>query len=282
MKKILMATDLSSRCDRALQRAVALAEQFGAQLRVLHVVQEAFLEAMTAQQVSIARKAIEEQIAAINKSESANVEPHIIRGLDYEDIIREAESYHADLIVLGIHRHQRPELFQGTTIERVVRYGSTPVLMVKNTVTGPYRKALVGVDLSDQAKAALRHAARLTSGGVVQLIHVAHRPFVGFLSRDTQNRAVREQGEQISSVIDDWIKEVSEQLGEKRPQFETLLRDGIVAATVRENAEALKSDLLTIGTHGRTGISHAIVGSVAEDLLASAPCDVLVVRDSSQ
>ncbi len=191
MKKILMATDLSPRCDRAFQRAVALAGQFGAELRVLHVVQEAFLEAMTAQHETMARNAIEEQIAAINESMSVNAKPHIIRGLDYEDIIREAESYGADLIVLGIHRHDQPQLFQGTTIERVVRYGHTPVLMVKNTVSGPHCNALVGVDLSDQAKAALRFAARLASDGVVQLIHVAHRPFAGFLSRDTQNQAIQ-------------------------------------------------------------------------------------------
>ena len=83
MKKILMATDLSPRCDRAFQRAVALAEQFGAELRVLHVVQKAFLETITAQHEAMARNAIEEQIAAISASISENAKPHIIGGLDY-------------------------------------------------------------------------------------------------------------------------------------------------------------------------------------------------------
>ncbi len=255
-----------------------LAEQFGAELRVLHVVQEAFFESVIAQHESVAQSAIEEQLAMRSDPISLNAKPHVTRGVDYEDIIGEAEAYGADLIVLGTHRHDNRELFQGTTIERIVRYGRTPVLMVKNPISGPYRSALAGVDLSDQAKAALKISVELVGDGVVHLIHVADGPLPEFFSRDAQNQSLERQRQNITLVIERWVQEISEPHGKASPRFDTILRKGSVAETIRSDAVTLQADLLAIGTHGRTGIARAFLGSVAEDLLAISPCDVLVVR----
>lgn len=277
INKILMATDLSPRCERALQRAIVLADQFGAELRVLHVVQEAFVDSVTLQHETIAQSFIEEQIARLGTSNKVNAKLQIVRGTEHECIIDEAQSFGADLIVLGTHRHTAPELFQGTTIERVVRYGRTPVLMIKNAVDGPYGEALVGIDLSDQAMMALEFAAKLTAGGLVQMLHVTHRPFSGFLSRETQDQAIQEQKDEIATTVETWVDVVSGTLGEGPPKFENIFREGAAAAVIKETADELKPELIAIGTHGRTGIAHAVIGSVAEEMLASAPCDVLVV-----
>lgn len=279
MKKILMATDLSARCDRALQRASVLADQFGAELHIVHVVEEYFADLVTAQHEKTAREAIEQQISDLPRGAALKVTPHIIRGVDYENIIRHAEEHGADLVILGLHRYKTRQMFQGTTAERVVRYGRIPILVVKNSIAGPYQRALVAADLSSHARAATQMAARLVlSTGVVQLLHVAHRPFVGFLSRDTQDQLILEQRSEVKALLERDIESLKSELGETAPKFEVLLREGDVKDTIRENLASLKPDLLAIGTHGRTGLAHAIVGSVAEDLLANPAVDVLTIK----
>jgi len=83
MKRILMATDLSARSDRALQRAVMLAHEFAAQLKIVHVVDESLLEAITLQQEAAARAAIAAQVAALPLATGLSISQEVIRGFDY-------------------------------------------------------------------------------------------------------------------------------------------------------------------------------------------------------
>ena len=56
------------------------------------------------------------------------------------------------------------------------------------------------------------------------------------------------------------------------------MEEGAVREVIGRQVSRLNPDLLVIGTHGRTGVAHAFLGSVAEDLLKNPPCDVLVVK----
>lgn len=202
----------------------------------------------------------------------------VARGLDCCEIIRRAEEHGFDLIVLGIHRHKTRQMFQGTTAERVVRYGARPVLVVKDAVTGPYRRALVAVDLSTHAQAAIGVAARLAPRGHVYVVHAAHRPFTAFLGHDTQNQLISEERAIVTAALEGSMNQLSRELGDAAPRFEVVLREGEVRRVIREQVADLKPDVLAVGTHGRTGIAHAIIGSIAEDLLADAPVDVVAVK----
>lgn len=57
-----------------------------------------------------------------------------------------------------------------------------------------------------------------------------------------------------------------------------IIRNGDVRQVLCEEADRPTADLLVVGTHGRTGVSHELLGSVAEDILRSPPCDVLAVK----
>lgn len=278
MKKLLIATDLSARSDRALQRALALAKDFGAELTILHVLDESLPESILARHEEAARAAIDASISSLPLARDISFSTEIIRGRDYSDIIRRAFELPADLMVLGIHRHDTREMFRGTTAERIVRYGTQPVLVVKDAVVASYRRALVPVDLSPHSQAALAAAARLVPKGQVHLVHAAHRPYTAFLGHDTQNQLIRDERARISATLEANIRQLSAELGESAPQFEIVLREGEVRRVIREQVDVLKPDLLALGTHGRTGIAHAVLGSVAEDLLADAPVDVLAVK----
>lgn len=278
MKKLLMATDLSARSDRALQRAIALAHDFGAELKIVHIVDETFLEAITLQHEAAAKAAIAEQLRSLPLATEVALATEVIRGLDFANILQAATDFGADLVVLGIHRHATREMFQGTTAERVIRHGRQPVLVVKDAVVSSYRSALVPVDLSPHAQAAMTMAARMVPKGEVHLVHAAHRPFTAFLGRDTQNQLIRDERARITGELTRQVGELSASLGDAAPRFTTVLREGEIRRVIREQVSSIKPDLLVVGTHGRTGIAHAIIGSVAEDLLADAPVDVLAVK----
>ncbi len=278
MKKILMATDLSARSDRALHRALMLARENGAKLEIVHVVDESLMESIKLQQQMAAKVAIEQQIGALPLAGNLPLSLEIVCGLDWSEIVCRAEEHRFDLIVLGIHRHKTRQMFQGTTAERVIRYGARPVLVVKDAVSGPYRRAVVAADLSTHANAAMGLAARLTPSGLVHLVHAAHRPFAAFLGRDTQNQLIGEERARITAALEASMNQLSRELAGAAPRFEVVLREGEARRVIREQVANLKPDLLAVGTHGRTGVAHAIIGSIAEDLLADAPVDVVAVK----
>lgn len=278
MKRIVVASDLTARSDRALQRALAMAAAFGAELKVVHVVDETLSAPLALKHLEAAREALAAQISAAGGSGGANVSQEVLAGVDYRDIAARAEEWGADLVILGVHRHSTRELFRGTTSERVVRYGACPVLIVKHTVAGPYRTVLAAVDLSSHSLAAVRKAAQLVPGGNVSIVYAAHRPFNAFLSRASQDQMVRSQHSAFAADIGAFTKQLSVELGDAVPEFTFIMTEGEIENVMRRLVEEQKPDLIAVGTHGRAAFAQAIIGSLAESLLAETPCDVLAVK----
>lgn len=170
------------------------------------------------------------------------------------------------------------DLFRGTTAERIIRLGRTPVLLVRDAVAKSYRRVLVGVDMSVHSLRALEIAAKLVPSGEFQLVHATYAPFKGFLGRETIDGLIRSEQEAFGLMIEKEIGGLSARLGPSAPRCETIVREGLVREVLRDQIARFKPDLVAVGTHGRTGIAHAMLGSVAEDLLADAPTDVLAVK----
>jgi nucleotide-binding universal stress UspA family protein len=62
------------------------------------------------------------------------------------------------------------------------------------------------------------------------------------------------------------------------PLIEGVLREGVAWKEINALAEEIKADLIVMGTHGRRGFTHALLGSTAEKVVRTAPCPVLTVR----
>ena len=137
---------------------------------------------------------------------------------------------------------------------------------------------LVPTDLSEGAEEALDYACELARpfGATVHLLHVIGIPMLG----------VPELGVALTStVIDSLVRDnqlALEQLAErKRPLAtfgEVLLRTGDARDLINQTAKELGADLIVMGTHGRRGVSRALLGSITETVVRTAPCPVLTVR----
>jgi nucleotide-binding universal stress UspA family protein len=137
---------------------------------------------------------------------------------------------------------------------------------------------LVPTDLSESAEEALDFACEIAGpfGATVHLLHVIGIPVLG----------VPELGVALTStVIDSMVREDQEALDElanrKRDKAkfgEVMLRTGDARDLINQTAKDLGVDLIVMGTHGRRGVSRALLGSVTESVVRTAPCPVLTVR----
>jgi universal stress protein A len=139
---------------------------------------------------------------------------------------------------------------------------------------------LVASDFSECSRAALARGIRLARGigGTVLLLHVVDTSGLT-MSAVEQYVDVVEIAARMRASAEVELREVA---AVADPERQVVLRvevtEGRPAASIVEHARAEKADTIVVGTHGRTGLSRLVIGSVAERVVRLAPCDVLVVH----
>lgn len=278
MKQLLMATDLSARSDRGLQRAAFLANQLGARLDVITVVDSSLPHVERSRQEHEAQVSLKAQIRALQDASHAVGAARVIAGEGSAAILQYAENIAADLIVLGIHRYPTRLLFRGTTAEQIIRFGPFPVLVVSEPVVEPYRRVLVGVDLSAHARRALDTAVRLAPNAEFQLVHAADVPFKNLLSDGTVRDITESERARVQAPLERSLKDFAAPVAEVAERWDIVAREGLPQDVIRRAAESFRPHLIALGTHGRSGVANAVLGSVAEEILSNATTDVLTVQ----
>ena len=131
---------------------------------------------------------------------------------------------------------------------------------------------LVPTDFSETSEAALHYAAEmaLTSGARLYLMHVPGKTGEHFEANFPHGQFEATVRKGLSSFL------TTEQIERLRPEY--AVRVGTPAEEIVRYADLCDVDLIVMGTHGRTGIAHALMGSVAEQVVRVAPCPVLLVR----
>src|ERR1051325_8194288 len=180
--QILAATDFSTRSNRALRQAGLLAQLGNAQLHIVHVVDDDQLVELVRLEKREADRMLAEQIRSMPELRGIQVSPLGVTGDAFDGILRAAAEIQPNLIVMGSHRKQLlRDIFIGTTIERVIRNGSFPVLMVNHEAQRKYQNVVVPIDISDASAHALRVA--LSTGLIaetgVTLLHAFVTPARG-------------------------------------------------------------------------------------------------------
>lgn len=142
------------------------------------------------------------------------------------------------------------------------------------------RRVLAPTDFSDSSAPAVRYAAELAGkfGAELTLLHVVQDltlvvPDV-MMPTPVAAPALNDMVEGAKAGLGTFVQKLG--LEPLRPKTE--VRIGAPAAEIVAAAQELKADLLCIGTHGRTGLAHFLLGSVAERIVRHAPCPVLTVR----
>ena len=149
------------------------------------------------------------------------------------------------------------------------------------------RKILCATDLTAASEIAVQTALDLARelDASVTILHVvepayhtramfapftaADQEFLSGITRREQEAAIRLMTEQVATL---------NRPGRENVPVVTTARRGVPSDVIATTAREVGADLLVVGTHARTGLTHALLGSVAEQLVRSAPCEVLVAR----
>lgn len=143
----------------------------------------------------------------------------------------------------------------------------------------PIKKILVATDFSSTSEEAVRSAAAMAEllDASLQIVHVLQPPNYmlpeAYLAYSPQHF-----GETLRGL--NRLLETSKANAERQgaPRVKAVLLQGVPATEITGFASNEHCDLIVVGTHGRTGISHALMGSVAEKVVRGAGCPVLTIR----
>jgi nucleotide-binding universal stress UspA family protein len=282
-KTILLATDLSGRCDRAMDRAAYLAKSWGARLVVLNVLEPEYDlagPAGTADLPSWRRPPEREAVVAAQMrrdlpGDLQGAEIRVVEGAAVATIEAVAREIDAELIVTGIARDETfGRYLLGSTVERLARQTPVPLLIVKNRLR-PYGEVLVATDFSSPSQHALTAAAQFFPGTPLTLLHAWEFPFAGLMDRP----ALRREWTAMEKEGCDTFVAQSRLSQDQRQDLQVLVEHGspdtIVSAYMRDKAV----DLVVVGTHGRSGVFDVRLGGTAKRILNGAPGDVLLIRE---
>lgn len=137
-----------------------------------------------------------------------------------------------------------------------------------------FKRILYATDFSERAQLAFELACSLAAdhGARLTVLHVLPPIADGFAEKLTQRDYLEEARAQARSRI------ANLKPGDAAIELDMRIEEGNPAGVILDAARELDAGLIVLGTHGRTGLARAIMGSVAEEVVRKARCPVVVVK----
>lgn len=279
MRAVVAGVDLTAMGRRVAERGSMMAEALGEPLLLVHVVEpvgEAMIEPDLARLMRDHQTAEAEKLAAWTRERSSTqVDLDVVKGSPSWELSARAKV--APLLVVGSSTIDSFSV--GPVALRVARMSVTDTLIVRRQPRVPYRKVVAAVDFSQHSRAAVDRALALLPQADVTVLYSLPSRFdpvlreAGLFHEEVQaSRAerMRRAADRMTDFIAPWEGRVR-----------TVVADGPPSETVEEVVRRRGADLVVVGSRGASATRMVLLGTVAEGLVAAAPCDVLVARSRS-
>ncbi|NNE46054.1 MAG: universal stress protein [Rhodothermales bacterium] len=287
-ERVLVAVDFSPASESALESALDFVGSRPVELHLIHV-QILFDEAeevagkereIAAEAERLYGRVTKQRKIANGTKVSYSVERDVAPA---SAILRYAAAHDIEMIVSGTHgRRGFRRMILGSVAEELVRLSECPVLTIGGEAShhlGEHMKSIVvPVDFSEESARTLSVSRQLAfeNQATLEILHVVE---------ETMHPAFYNTG--VFSVYDlrpDLDKRALEEMEKlfaeaAGPSVDATfaLRQGHAAREIIEYAGEQQCDLIVMSTHGLTGLSHVLIGSVAESVVRTAPCPVLIL-----
>ncbi len=284
-KKILLATDMSARSDRALDRAIVLKNQYSCELLALHVIKpaEESHQPMRRHFWSHARPGRAETDRALRKlkehlgDKADRIQTRIGEGTPFEAIMAVIDAEGCDLLVIAA---ECANLFfpfsPAKTIARLIRHCPVPLLIVTEKARGPYGTVLVASDSAHSARNAITAAVALFPAQKLTLLHTHAAP--GSYASESPER-YRDEMRQIAGSAHAAFLASMGLTDVQKERITVLLEWGDLSRILAGIVEDSSADLVVMGLKKRRFFLDMLINNAAKYLIADLPCDVLVVRE---
>jgi len=272
MKKILVPVDFSKHSEYALEVASKIAKQHGAEIVLLHMIgisdsvlanSEIAEEAEAKYYLNLAKEKIK-QYTEKECLKKIPLEAIIQNYKDFEEVNKVAREKNCDLVVMGSHGTSGlSELFVGSNTEKVVRTSDIPVIVIKKPHEDfTIKKMVMTTDFAKESISVYKKAdafAKLYKASLeVVYVNTTGANFIGY--------------DIVEKRMEAFKKELGNDVQIKFYSHPSLER-GIFKYCHEKDA-----DLLVVPTHGRKGLAHFVVGSLAENISNHAKMPVMTIK----
>lgn len=291
-KKILIPVDFSEHSKLAARKGISLAQIYHAKVYFLHVAEDAQKSARLLS--AFVRRMNFENLAAIKKL--------VAQGTPATIILSAARKIGVDAIVMGSRGASGlKHLVQGSVAEKVLRESFCPVIIIKKRtqsdfngyvlpqirdVEGAFQldKILVALDFSPASKLALQHAVSIASqyNSTIYTLTVFDKKFKEYGNDHRKHTSLVVRGEKIKlwKEFPELLRAIDCHLPETR--LKRILLSGDPFSRIESIVQKKEIDLVAMGTNGRTGLEHFLLGSVAGKVLRSVNCAVMTIRSEHE
>jgi len=278
LEKVLACTDDSPASQGAGRVALDLAQACGGRVLLLHVLEffpyveypqpDALgLPPPVAQDLLAWREQVAKEHLADWQSEAAQQGVELegllrVGGPAHSEIVAAGEELQPDLIIMGRRGKSGLErLLVGSVTARVIGHTPIKVMVAPRDTVLTFERLLLASDGSAASQAACQEALNIAqkTGGHLTAVTAAH-------------------GDLDPKRAKDLVKQLAAEAKQRNVALATLTPGGNPDEAVIQVALAKRTDLIIMGSHGRTGLKRLFLGSVAERVIGQAPCPVLVVK----
>ena len=285
---LLVPIDLSPASDRVVGRVAQLPLAEGCRITLLHVISMDLPVRDRKRAEVAARKVLRAEAQELGRQLPRGValQSVVAQGAAATEIARYATSVKAELVVMGRYGGSvLRDVFLGSTAERVIRRGQLPVLAVRLRARTPYRHPALALDIDQAANESVAMLLRIIppKRPPVTVIHAFDVPHYGMLNpgmstddAEEYNDEYREKAlHEIAALLRKALLR-SKAGPDDAPIWKAHIRYGTPRLVIERTVRRTDTDLLVLGTRGRSGAAYIFLGTVAGDVLRNVACDVLV------
>jgi nucleotide-binding universal stress UspA family protein len=155
-----------------------------------------------------------------------------------------------------------------------------PVLVATVDPSRPYRRPLLATGLDDASSRTFALALRILGPEVrdVGVVHASHVPFEGLVVPAGAARGASAWRRTFQAKAEAGLDQLLDRWRDVGLSWRPVVKVGDPRTVILDEVMRHEADLVVLGTHGRSGVAHALLGSVAEWVIAAVPCDVLIAR----
>ncbi len=254
MKRILVPTDFSECALNGLKQAAVIAKKSGASIDLVHV---ALADELINHQEEF------DKISNSNFIEGVQLKEHFLSGIEIKDILEIDTLKNPDIIIMGTHGTSNwKEDAMGSNAAKIILSANVPVLVIKSNQTVNLKNVVFASSFDSETKKSFEELKKYIQHNdtTIHLLFVIIPSF--FTTTDV-----------AESKMESFAKAVGLENYSLNIYNDKTVEDGI-----HHFSEKINADLISMETHGRSGLAHFFSGSITEDVVNHAKLPVLSMR----